>query len=87
MSKAADFLKHPKIQLALATGVSIIVLAYASKHWVSHPIHKLALALPAFIATLFESVPPNHKLAKTFKPAYGIIAVLLATALIIGAYR
>ena len=56
MKKNLALLKSPHIQIALATGLSIIVLAYFSKNILPEPIGYLLLAIPPFIATIYEAV-------------------------------
>jgi predicted histidine transporter YuiF (NhaC family) len=56
MQKLKELIKSPHIQIALATGVSIIVLAYFSKKILPEPIGYLPLAIPPFIATIYEAV-------------------------------
>jgi hypothetical protein len=56
MKKILELIKSPRIQIALVTGVSIIVLAYFSKKLLPEPIGYLPLAIPLFIATIYEAV-------------------------------
>jgi branched-subunit amino acid transport protein len=86
MSKLKEFFKSPHIQIALATGVSIIALAYFSKRVLSEPIGYLPAAIPPFIAFIFESVLSKHKNKKIATTWYWVAAVLCATALIIIVY-
>ena len=86
MSKLKEFFKSPHIQIALATGVSIIALAYFSKRVLSEPIGYLPAAIPPFIALIFEGVLSKHKNKKIATTWYWVAAVLCATALIIIIY-
>jgi len=52
MSKVKDFFKSPHIQIALATGFSIIVMAYFSKRILPRPIGYLPSAIPPFPESL-----------------------------------
>jgi hypothetical protein len=84
MSKIADFFRSHHIQLALATGASIIVLAYVSKRMLSEPMHSLALAFPPSLAVIGEGF-----IAKCEESWYGqawvwVSAILLATMVVIG---
>jgi len=76
-------MRSPHIQIALATGLSILVLAYVSKRWLPEPIGYLPLALPPFIATLYESLLSKYKESKLLKPLYGILAIIISTILVI----
>jgi len=85
MSKIKKFSINPQIQIALATGTSIIVLAYFSKRVLPEPLSYLELALPPFVALLFETATKKKKKAAWYgRPLYGILAILLATVLVIG---
>lgn len=83
MSKVKEFFKSPHIQIALATGLSIIVLAYFSKHVLSEPIKYLPIAIPPFIATIYEAVYSKNKDSKITTTWYWIVAIFVATALVI----
>ena len=84
MSKVKDFFKSPHIQIALATGISILVLAYFSKRVLPEPIGYLSLALPPFLATIFESsLSGRYKNSKICTTWYWIVAILGATVLVI----
>lgn len=83
MLKIIEFFKSPHIQISLATGFSIIVLAYFSKKVLPEPIGYLPLALPPFIAVLYESVLGKYENSKICTTWYWIVAILLATALVI----
>ena len=85
MSKIKKFSVNPQIQIALAAGTSIIVLAYFSKRILPEPLSYLELALPPFIALFFATPPSKKKKAAWYgRPLYGILAILLATVLVIG---
>jgi hypothetical protein len=74
---------NPHIQIALAAGTSIIVLAYFSKRVLPEPLSYLELALPPLLATLFETTTKKKKAAWYGRPVVGILAILLATVLVI----
>ena len=83
MSKIREFFANPHIQIALATAVSIVLMAWFSKRVFTEPIGYLPLALPPFIATIYEALAsknPNRPLCTTW---YWIVAILGATALIL----
>ena len=86
MKKLKELIKSPHIQIALATGVSIIVLAYFSKKILPEPIGYLPLAIPPFIATIYEAVAAKHKNKKITTTWYWVVAILVATALVIVFY-
>ncbi len=83
MSKVRDFFKSPHIQIALAIGFSIIVLAYVSKRILSEPMGKIALAIPPFIGTIFEIMLGRYKESKICTAWYWVVAILASTGLII----
>ena len=84
MSKIIELLKSPHIQIALATGISIIGLAYFSKRILPEPIGYLSLAIPPFIATVYEAVINKYKDSWFCTTWYWVVAIFLATALVIG---
>jgi hypothetical protein len=83
MSKLKDLVKSPHIQIALATGFCIIVLAYFSRRILSEPLSYLSLALPPFIAFIFETLLGKYQESKFLKTWYWIVAVFVSTALVI----
>ena len=83
MSKIIEFFKSHHIQLALATGISIIVLAYFSKRVLPEPIPKLHQAFPPFIAVIAEGVISQYKESRLATTWYWVLAILLATGLVI----
>jgi hypothetical protein len=83
MSKFKDSIKSPHIQISLAAGFSILVLAYFSKRVLPEPIGYLPLAIPPFLATIYESVLAKYKNSKICTTWYWIVAILIATALVI----
>ncbi len=83
MSKIKELVKSPHIQISLATGISIIALAYFSKRVLPEPLGYLALAIPPFIATIYESVLGKYKNSKICTTWYWVAAIIFATALVI----
>jgi len=83
MSKLKEFFKSPHIQIALATGFSILVLAYFSKRVLPKPLGYLELALPPFLATIYEAALGRYKESRICTTWYWIAAILIATALVI----
>jgi len=86
MKKLKELIKSPHIQIALATGVSIIVLAYFSKKILPEPIGYLPLAIPPFIATIYEAVAAKYKNKKITTTWYWVAAILITTVIIIISY-
>jgi hypothetical protein len=86
MNKLKELLKSPHIQIALTTGLSIVALAYFSKQVLPEPIGYLPLAIPPFIATIYETVAAKHKNKKITTTWYWVVAILVATALVIVFY-
>ena len=83
MSKIKAFFSSPHIQIAIATGFSIIIMAVFSKRILPAPIGYISLAIPPFIAAMFELLFEKHKDSKFLKSWYWITAVLISTAVII----
>ena len=59
MSKVKKISINPQIQIALAAGMSIIVLAFFSKRVLPEPLSYLELALPPFVALFFAETTNN----------------------------
>ena len=83
MLKLMKELKQPHIYIALAVGFSIIIMAVVSKLVLAKPIGYLSLAIPPFIGTIFESLYGRYKNSKICTTWYWIVAILIATALVI----
>lgn len=83
MSKLKELLKSSHIQIALATGISIIVLAYFSKRVLPRPIGYLPTALPPFLMVVYEALRDRYKDRKICTAWYWVVAVFVATALVI----
>jgi hypothetical protein len=83
MSKLKGTIRSGYIQIALATGISIIVLAYVSKRVLPQPIGYLHLAIPPFIMVIYTAVVGNEKFTRFCKTPYWIAAIFIATLLII----
>lgn len=84
MSKFKESIKSPHIHIALATGFSIIIMAYFSKRILPEPIGYLSLAIPPFLALIFESLlGSRYKDSKFCSSWYFVAGILIATALVI----
>ena len=82
LSKVVDFFKHPLIQIALATGASIIVLALFFKKIMGTEVPATWSAIPALMIPLYElaRVKKWRWLTRTWVP---ITLILVSTILII----
>lgn len=83
MSKLKELIKSPHIQIALATGVSIVVMAYFSKRVLPRQIGYLPLAIPPFISAVFEVLYGKYSESKFCTTWYWIVAVFASTAIVI----
>ena len=83
MSKIREFIQSPHIQIALVLGFCIILMAYVSKRVLPEPIGNLPLAVPPFIVAIYEGVLGRYKGKKICTTWYWIVAVLVATILVI----
>ena len=83
MSKIKDFFLNPHIQISLATGISILTLAYFSKRVLPQPLSYLEIAAPPFIATIYESLLAKYKDKKIMQTWIWVVAIIVATALVI----
>ncbi len=86
MSKLKQFITSPHIQIALATGVSIIAMAYFSKRILPEPIGYLPTAMPPFLMVIYEALLNRHENSRICTPWYWVVAILGSTALIIVLY-
>ncbi|MBD3386526.1 hypothetical protein GF407_16605 [candidate division KSB1 bacterium] len=86
MSNLKALIKSPHIQIALATGVSIILMAYVSKRLLAEPMDYPAMAAPPFWMAIYELVPEKYKDKKIVRPIYWITAIWGTTALMILLY-
>ncbi len=83
MSKLKEQIKSPHIKIALATGISIVVMAYVSKRVLAEPISYLEHAIPPFLMGIYEAVADRYKDARICTTWYWIAAIFLAAALVI----
>lgn len=84
IKKLKEFFKSSHVQIALATAVSIIAIAYFSKRVLPEPIGNLPAAIPPFIALIFEAVLNKYKNKKIATTWYWVVAIIGAAALIVG---
>jgi hypothetical protein len=83
MNKIKELLRSPHIQISLAVGTSIIILAYFSKRILDEPIAYLPMAIPPFIATIYEAVLKKYENSWISKTWYWIVLIFVATFLVI----
>lgn len=83
MHPLKKYLGNGHVQLSLATGISIILMAYVSKHLLPEPIEYLHLAVPPFIMTIWEAYSGKHKESRYARPLYWVAAIAIATVLVI----
>ncbi len=83
MSRFLDSIKSPHIQIALATGSCIIILALFSKRVLPEPIGYLPLAFPPFVATIYEGIIGKYKDSKICTTWYWVVSIFAATAMVI----
>jgi hypothetical protein len=83
MKKLKDFIKSPHIQIALVTGICIIIIAWFSKRILAEPISYVQAAIPPFLMALYEGFSVRFKDKKIFTTWYWITAIILSTLLII----
>jgi len=83
MSKSKEYITNPHILIAIATGISIITLAYFSKKVLREPLHSLAIAAPPFIAAIYEALLAKHEGKKFMQTWIWVIAIWVATSFVI----
>ena len=83
MSKLKKLLKSSHIQIALATGFSILLIACFSKWVLEKPINPFLLAVPPVIEAAYEYLLKKDKESKICTTWYWVVAILVATALVI----
>ena len=82
MSKFSKLFKPPHIYVELATGFSIIFMAYVSTRVLPEPLGYLPLAIPPFLMTLYEIVATRHKNSRICTTWYWVVAILIATLIV-----
>jgi hypothetical protein len=86
MTKLKDLFKSPHVQISLATGISIVVMAYFSKRILPKPIGYLPTAIPPFFMVVYESVREKYKNHRICTTWYWIVAIFLSMTIIILLY-
>jgi len=86
MKKLKDLIKSPHIQIALVTGICIIVIAWFSKRILAEPVSNLQTAIPPFLMALYEGFSARFKDNKIFTTWYWIAVIIFATILILAVH-
>lgn len=84
--KLKNIILSHHIQLALAAGFSIILMAYFSKRILNEPISYTLQAIPPFLVLIYEIVLNKKGESKITKPIYWSAAILLTAVLIISGH-
>ncbi len=83
MSGFKKLIKSPLIQIALATGMSIIIMAYFSKRVLPEPIGYLPIAVPPFLMTIHGAFSDGYKNSRIWTTWYWVAAIFFSTTVII----
>ena len=83
MSSIKKMLMSSHTQIALAAGFSILLIASFSKWVLSKPINPFLLAVPPLIEAAYEYFVKKDKESKLCTTWYWIVAILIATAIVI----
>lgn len=75
-----------RIWVALATGIGIVALAYASKRVLGQPIRPLFLAIPPLLMSAYEFVSHRRAGEAVARPGYWVVGILAVTVLIVAAH-
>jgi hypothetical protein len=78
-----QFSDHPRIQIALVIGVSILTLAWASRRVLPEPLGTWELLAPTALALVHVAIAKTRPRSLFARPAVGGAFVLAATVLII----
>ena len=81
--KIKDFFRSGHIQVSLALGFSIVVLAYVSKRVLDVPMRSIYLSITSLIMAGYEAVANIKKYERYATPIYWVLAILTATLVII----
>lgn len=85
VSTLTNMLRSGHIHIALATGTSIIVMAYVSSRILPEPMPYLYLAAPPFLMTIYESLASKKKYERYTKSLYWVLGIFATTLIVIGA--
>jgi hypothetical protein len=83
MPDLKEYLRSPHIQIAIATGVSILAFATSSVWVTMHFLDPLLLTIPPLIEVVHWALYQKSKDAWYMKTWYWVCAILVSTALLI----
>jgi len=83
MLKFKTMLKSSHIQIAFASGVSILLIASFSKWILVNPIHPFLLTVPPLIEVMYEGLLKKNKDSKIIKTWYWVFGIIFSTIIII----
>lgn len=83
MSGFKKLIKSPLVHIALATGISIIMMAYFSKRVLPESIGYLPMAVPPFLMTIHGAFSDRYKNSRIWMTWYWVAAIFFSTAVII----
>ena len=71
------------ILVALATGISIVAMAYVSKRVLVEPMRPMFFAVPPLLMSAYEYLVHRRKRRFISSWAFWVVAILVVTALIV----
>lgn len=83
MSKLKEYLRSSHIQIALASGSSILIIASFTGFILKKPMHPFLLTVPPLIEVAYEYFIKKNKESKICTTWYWVTAILVATTLIL----
>lgn len=83
MNTIREFFAHPLIQMACVLGATTVIMAHFSKHVLSEPIPDWQLALPAFLAALFQGFAVKRPSSPIGRVRIGVLVIVLPAFLVI----
>jgi hypothetical protein len=85
VEKLTNTMRSGHVHISLATGISIIVMAYASSRILPEPMPYLYLAAPPFLMTIYEALVSKKKYERYTKSLYWVVGIFATTLIVIGA--
>lgn len=82
-TKLRSLLRSSRIQIAIASGTSILIIAICSKWVLDEPMHPFLLTVPPLIEVTYEGLLKKHKNSYILKTWYWVCGILISTILII----
>jgi hypothetical protein len=83
MSKINKYLKSSHVQIAIASGFSILLIASFSRWVLVNSINPFVLTIPPLIEVAYEGLLKKQRDAKYLKTWYWVCGILLSTTIII----